>query len=535
MSEYGSIISSSDARSAIYNRNKNTWRQMYAATDLAVQQAESALKQNFASDVAKTYNDYRSQSAAIANSNLGSGYKKQYEAELADAMSEAYNKYLSTYASDVSEVQEAGTVAQQQISDMLTTSGEQTAEYANSTFGYLRWLDETLGPDALQNTELGRYYTDGMLQDASTLRNLMFAYNAETDNYDLTTEGLQYFDLMQNYFATHNPQYSFGNYLATTNQDILDWATAQNTNGLTGAQSFNQLIGLDPMKVNYTTDDVFKYSSENEIDAMFTNFDLAPVADRPFYSPEDPNKSVTENTIDIEQYSKLITTLDTIGGDITGAELKEAMEKYNALLAELPTHVQSETKMTGGKGQAMSTYEVKWVGAAYEDKLRKAEKEVNALFAEVQKIYNQAQQTRIDAGYNKSNTLVGTTTKYQVNNTKAGKTYSLNATNGAMTYIPTSIKADSTIKNEKDSSAEITYNGKKYNVSTLTDTQVLDEADTKVAKALIKNAVGTDAKVGSIIQYNGSLYIFTSDGTFRGIKDQNGVDFTLFKDITANS
>ena len=113
-------LGKTDTMKVLANQNRQhndrlTWQQMFAATDIAAQQATSAVDYNFAKEVSDAYD-----ASLLAKSNVYSGdYRTGTQNEMLDeidlALNDAYNKSIENYNTNISAIYNSKTTTNQQI------------------------------------------------------------------------------------------------------------------------------------------------------------------------------------------------------------------------------------------------------------------------------------------------------------------------------------------------------------------------------------------------------------------------------------
>ena len=289
---YGTVLNFQGANKWLqeYNKtynNRNTWQQMYAATDLAAQQAESSLKYDFAQDMADAYSAALTQKSNIYSGSYRSGVEQSAISEVDIALKEAYESSLENYQRNVNTIAASKQSSQEQINNLLQQQTQNYIDYTTKHFDYLTWLDEQAGYDVLKNSDFAKYYdytyniagatkADGSsytkdellhyistISDEFSMTNLLSKMSTDellehintgklpgvtianatlkdidslySDFFDdtgkLTKQGRGFFDLTENYYATQGDasKYSIGSYLSTLeDSNLLNWAMSTN-------------------------------------------------------------------------------------------------------------------------------------------------------------------------------------------------------------------------------------------------------------------------------------------------------------------
>lgn len=265
--KYGNVFTTSDYTDALLKSNRTqsglkTWSQMYGSIDLAAQQADAALRSNYANEVSEAYANSHAQKSVIYGSNLSEGYKAAAASDVDAALNEAYESYRSNYLSDLQEIDSSKIAAQSQISTMLTEQAEMTKLYEQSHIDYVKYLYENLGVDESIPSDLfGRagwsnfISSDGELLSDDEIHKMMY-----DENGNLTLKGVDIYNMVENDLSDSGYK-SFGSYLAeqdaVNKTNLLDWAMTYNPysyTALTNAGSFKELVGIRPNEYTYNPD-----------------------------------------------------------------------------------------------------------------------------------------------------------------------------------------------------------------------------------------------------------------------------------------
>lgn len=312
MAQYGMIYDTASIKSQLAEANRDyygrkTWENLYGSIDYAKQKQIGQLKQDYSTATAEAYASAYRANQGIAASNLGEGYKIAAMEETDLALEEAYNAYRQNYLSGVAEIETAAAQQTQTVTDALTEQAEYTRDFANAPYQYLQYLFEQYGEgDQSENIfykeELWKRYTnevkdkDGNLTGERELKSWeeivdYGAYEEITDEFgntqkqwtglydeqgNLTIKGADFFDQMLNQLADEGRGISFGQWLAENNQELYDWSQSYNPYNYTEASSnegsFKTMVGLTSTDEKYTFMERFGGLSKSEVDKMYSRF-----------------------------------------------------------------------------------------------------------------------------------------------------------------------------------------------------------------------------------------------------------------------
>lgn len=186
------------------NQNRNyqhrqTWSQMFSNIDIASQQAESAVKYNFAQDVSDAYDTAMSQKSSIYGGNYRTGLEQELLNDINSSLEEAYSKSMSDYQSNLNNVYNAKSKSEQAILSELDRQAQYVIDYEQAHIDYVK--------DIWNKISSGEYTEDvydsqGRLVSKGNIPSQLFKeekwsrfvkrgdpiYNSETDSYIFTNE-----------------------------------------------------------------------------------------------------------------------------------------------------------------------------------------------------------------------------------------------------------------------------------------------------------------------------------------------------------
>lgn len=286
---------------------RKTWEDLYGSIDYAKQKQIGQLEKDYSTAMAEAYASAYRANQGIEASNLGEGYKVAAMEETDLALEEAYNAYKQNYLSGVAEIEAAAAQQTQTVTDALTEQAEYVKDFANAPYQYLQHVFEQYGEgeqseNIFYNEELWKRYTNEVKDEEGNLtgeRELKSwdeivnygAYEEITDEFgntqkqwtglydeqgNLTIKGADFFDQMINQLAYEGRGISFGQWLAENNQELYDWSQSYNPYDYTEAGSnigsFKTMVGLTSTDEKYTFMERFGGLSKSEVDTMYSGF-----------------------------------------------------------------------------------------------------------------------------------------------------------------------------------------------------------------------------------------------------------------------
>lgn len=312
MAQYGMIYDTASIKSQLAEANRDyygrkTWEDLYGSIEYAKQKQIGQLEQDYSTAMAEAYASAYRANQGIAASNLGEGYKAEAMEETDIALEEAYNAYKQNYLSGVAEIESAAAQQTQTVINALTEQAEYIRDFANTPYQYLQYVFEQYGEgeqskNIFYNEEMWKRYTKEIKDEQGNLtgeRELKSweeiadygAYEEITDEFgnvqkqwtglydeqgNLTIKGADFFDQMINQLAYEGRGISFGQWLAENNQELYDWSQSYNPYDYTEAGSnigsFKTMVGLTSTDEKYTFMERFGGLSKSEVDKMYSGF-----------------------------------------------------------------------------------------------------------------------------------------------------------------------------------------------------------------------------------------------------------------------
>lgn len=303
MAGQGMIYTSDQAKKQLLEsnrdyQNKLTWQNLFSQNDATAAKAQQQLVNEYNTASADAYVSYLQNQNAIKNSQVAGAGKQQLYDENTSALNEAYATYKQQLSEGQTSIEDARLEQQQQINDLLEYQAEMTSKYTNAHLDYLNtlWEKYQAGENQLfdQGTQWSKYVKYDPLLDEQGQQQFDEEGNVmlDVDNprlmntqeianmlYDadnnLTVKGVDFFDQLENQLANQGG-YSWGDYLAETDEELFDWATGYNPYNYTGdgtnAGTLRTMYGMASTDQTYTFAERYAGLTEKELDTMLNDF-----------------------------------------------------------------------------------------------------------------------------------------------------------------------------------------------------------------------------------------------------------------------
>lgn len=248
---------------------QRTWGQAYGAINLAEQSAMANVEQDYAASMNQAYQSALQNKAAIAGSNVGTGYKTEAIASIDDALSSAYDSYLQNYLQNRATVAENMDTYRGTVTKNLEQQADYVQRYEQAHWDYLRKMYEMHQKGELES---GGYYdpfeeanwkkylnitTDeaGVETEAGLMNEALMLSKFMDNEGNLTQAGVDFYEQMEQDMAqrTDVQAYTFQDYLRGEKQykDLPEWANTQYAfsydptvqGDTTGQSMFNTMFG----------------------------------------------------------------------------------------------------------------------------------------------------------------------------------------------------------------------------------------------------------------------------------------------------
>ena len=263
-------------------KNRLTWQNAIQGVNAQAQNAQAKLAEQYVNASADAYTSYLKNQNALKSSNVVGIGRQELLEENNLALQDAYNTYSQQLSESQAEVENARLAGMEQINSALEQQAKYTADYTNAHIDYLKELyrQYEAGENQLfDNPEWARYleYTtptydsqgnivydengnvvyDQTIPSLISDKNLMgLMYNEQ----GLTFQGADILDQLEHQIAQSGyggSNYSWSDYLAETNPELLEWANTYNpynyTPEGTNASTLNTMYGLASDDYTYST------------------------------------------------------------------------------------------------------------------------------------------------------------------------------------------------------------------------------------------------------------------------------------------
>lgn len=343
---YGLVYTEDQAKQQLLNQNRDynnrlTWQTMLNNNSLQAQRAENQLVKQYTDASVDAYTSYLKSQNAIKNSQVVGQSKQQLLNENDQALLDIYNSYKQSLSSGLADVATAEAEGAENINQLLEDQAKMTADYTNAHYSYLQALyDKYLAGENdyfAEGNQWNKYTTYDQLKDENgnpvydengnpvldetspRLMNWDEITNPANGYYNadgtLTLKGVDFFDQLENQIANEDG-YTWGQYLAETNPDLLDWANSYNpynyTQNGTNAGTMRTMYGMMSTDEEYSFAERFGGLNKEQIDAMYEDYTSAAeeLADSIASSGKDNGKSQIEA---IEGY---VNNIDKMANDL---------------------------------------------------------------------------------------------------------------------------------------------------------------------------------------------------------------------------
>lgn len=248
---------------------QRTWGQAYGAINLAEQSAMANVEQDYAASMNQAYQSALQNKAAIAGSNVGTGYKTEAIASIDEALSSAYDSYLQNYLQGRADIAENMDAYRGTVTKNLEQQADYVQRYEQAHWDYLRKMYEMHQKGELESSG---YYdpfeeanwkkylnitTDeaGVETEAGLMNEALLLSKFMDNEGNLTQAGVDFYEQMEQDMAqrTDVQAYTFQDYLRGEKQykDLPEWANTQYAfsydptyeGDTTGQSMFNTMFG----------------------------------------------------------------------------------------------------------------------------------------------------------------------------------------------------------------------------------------------------------------------------------------------------
>lgn len=329
-SNYGTVYTGKQVAEQLRNSDRDyygklTWGSMEGDVAAQYAQQSSVLSQSYREATASAYDAYLKNQRAIQNSTLVGESKLALEQEQQSTLEQAYQSYQQSYAQGEQQLQQNYMQQINDIENALLQQGEMTAKYANYHGDYYNYLVENYG-DKLSDSKLwsSRFWNEeeNRLSTWNELKPQMY-----DEDGNLTLFGIDVLDQLENQNIGQEGMETWGEYLAQTDADVLDWAESYNpynfTVGGSNAATFKAMTGRVSTDFEYSFLERFGGLSSERVDNLFKPF-TDSIKKFESYSSDDKKNKGKDIAKDVaNSFDKLSELAEGLG---INKELDEAFE-----------------------------------------------------------------------------------------------------------------------------------------------------------------------------------------------------------------
>lgn len=312
-------FTASQAKTNLYNENRDyynrkTWENLLSQQQQSAIAAENQLVKDYTQASTAAYTSYLQNRANIESSALFGESKQKMLASNQLNLEEAYNTYRQNLVQNEQSVASSYEQNVSSINEALEQQAKYTAQYESSHYGYLQdlveqnpWLlnnadfSKYVTRDILRNEETGEYLTDesGQYQyDEPRLKSMQELYYGDdglltavldeegnkTGEYELTPEGADFYDMVENLVASGSIEgltgaKSWQQYLEETNPDLAEWARSYNqynyTRAGTNEGTFKTLTGRSSTDFDWSPLERITKNAATQLKTAFSNVETA--------------------------------------------------------------------------------------------------------------------------------------------------------------------------------------------------------------------------------------------------------------------
>lgn len=340
-------------------KNRLTWQNAIQGVNAQANAAQAKLAKSYIDASADAYTSYlKSQNALKSSDIVGLGRQNLLEQNNL-ALQDAYNTYAQNLSEGQAKIENSRLAGMEQISSALEQQAKYTADYTNAHIDYLKELyrQYEAGENQLfDDPEWARYleYTtptydsqgnivrdeDGNIVYDQTIPSLISDKNLMSLMYDdkgLTLQGMDIFDQLEHQIAQAGyggSNYSWSNYLAETNPELLEWANTYNpynyTPEGTNASTLNTMYGMASDDYTYQFAERLAGLPEKSLEKYFD--DMLKVLDDETITKDNHIEAI--NNLNYFLIENGLEGLKDEDFDTFAEEALRINEKYDALYNE---------------------------------------------------------------------------------------------------------------------------------------------------------------------------------------------------------
>lgn len=370
MAQSGAVWTSKNVANQLYEQNRDynnrqTWHTALAENTAQGATALAELERQYNTATNEAYVSYLKNKNALQNSAVVGEGKDELLSQNDLALQEAYDSYRNSLAEGSAQIASAVAESETAINKALEEQAQYTADYANLHWDYLEQLfyDYGQGENTIFDSKLWSKYTvDEPVLDAEgnpmyddqgnpvTEKRIMtrdeLASQLYDENGNLTMQGVDFYDQIENAVAQGGTGMSWGDYLAENNEDLFNWATSYNPYNYTfegtNAGTFRTMVGMASTDNMYSFAERYGGLSEAEINEMYEPFKQHLEELNNIDGAKDPDK-VIEGISNIN--NDLWTMAEELGLDGDMEELGITRQQTEQWLLDVRTGVKSRSEV----------------------------------------------------------------------------------------------------------------------------------------------------------------------------------------------
>lgn len=370
MAQSGAVWTSKNVANQLYEQNRDynnrqTWHTALAENTAQGATALAELERQYNTATNEAYVSYLKNKNALQNSAVVGEGKDELLSQNDLALQEAYDSYRNSLAEGSAQIASAVAESETAINKALEEQAQYTADYANLHWDYLEQLfyDYSQGENTIFDSKLwSKYLVDEPVLDAEgnpmyddqgnpvTEKRIMtrdeLASQLYDENGNLTMQGVDFYDQIENAVAQGGTGMSWGDYLAENNEDLFNWAASYNPYNYTfegtNAGTFRTMVGMASTDNMYSFAERYGGLSEAEINEMYEPFKQHLEELNSIDGAKDPDK-VIEGISNIN--NDLWNMAEELGLDGDMEELGITRQQTEQWLLDVRTGVKSRSEV----------------------------------------------------------------------------------------------------------------------------------------------------------------------------------------------
>lgn len=380
-------------------KNRLTWQNAIQGVNAQAQNAQAKLAEQYVNASADAYTSYLKNQNALKSSNVVGVGRQELLEQNNLALQDAYNTYSQQLSESQAEIENARLAGMEQINSALEQQAKYTADYTNAHIDYLKELYRQYeeGENQLfDDPEWARYleYTtpiydsqgnivydeDGNVKYDQTIPSLISDKNLMSLMYDeqgLTFQGADILDQLEHQVAQSGyggSNYSWSDYLAETNPELLEWANTYNpynyTPEGTNASTLNTMYGIASDDYTYSTAERLLGVTDKQFKTKINDLTSQLMEDlnyNNFESTADELWKIVEGYGLTDEFTELGLSRDALVSDLTdkiGTKRSRVNSTRDKLLGNLERRKADKAEMNEIVKNTINEYIVKLTNTA---------------------------------------------------------------------------------------------------------------------------------------------------------------------------